>query len=85
MHLTSPPALWRPQDDEWVRLWTTPSSAVDRFVIVTSANFSWSAENHNVEYGVRIDDAGLAQSIESQLSKAQTIIYDRAKAAHIDG
>ena len=72
-------------DGKYVRNHAKAIVVDHRFVFVTSANFSWSAENHNVEFGVRIDDAGLSQSIEGQLSKAETIIYDRAKAAHTDG
>ncbi|MGL5860733.1 MAG: DISARM system phospholipase D-like protein DrmC [Phycicoccus sp.] len=35
-----------------------------RWVLVTSANFSWSAENRNLELGVLHDDADLAQTVE---------------------
>jgi len=34
-------------------------------VLLTSANFSYSAENRNIEFGLRIQDSGLAASIES--------------------
>jgi hypothetical protein len=46
-----------------------------RFLVVTSANFSWSAEYGNVELGVRIDDASLAQRIEDELLAAETHLY----------
>lgn len=46
-----------------------------RFVVVTSANMSWSAENVNVELGVRVDDAGFAERIERQMRDAQGEIY----------
>ena len=37
-----------------------------RWVLVTSANFSWSAENRNLELGVLHDDRDLAQTVERQ-------------------
>ncbi|MCO7271577.1 DISARM system phospholipase D-like protein DrmC [Cellulosimicrobium cellulans] len=46
-----------------------------RFVVVTSANFSWSAEFGNVELGVRIDDAGLAERIEDEMRVAERYLY----------
>lgn len=46
-----------------------------RFLIVTSANYSWSAENRNVELGVRLDDPALAESIEAQLLEAEGAFY----------
>ncbi len=51
-----------------------------RFLIVTSANFSWSAENHNVELGVRIDDHALAVSVEQEMVDAQPVCYRRVPA-----
>lgn len=48
-----------------------------RFIIVTSANYSWSAENRNVELGVRLDDAGLAGAIETQMKEAEAALYER--------
>ncbi|MEV0132590.1 phospholipase D-like domain-containing protein [Dactylosporangium sp. NPDC050688] len=42
--------------------------AIDhRFLMVTSANFSWSAERGNVEFGVFIDDRNLAKAIEREM------------------
>jgi len=46
-----------------------------RFVVITSANFSWSAEYGNVELGVRIDDSSLAQRIEDELLIAEEHLY----------
>lgn len=52
--------------------------AVDhRFIVITSANFSWSAEYGNVELGVRIDDVGLAARIEGELLDAEEHLYER--------
>ena len=42
-----------------------------RFLVVTSANVSKSAEQHNVEFGLRIDDVVLAQAIERQMRAAR--------------
>ena len=50
-----------------------------RFVIITSANFSWSAENHNVELGVRIDDPALAAAIEREIGAAQKVCYEEVQ------
>ncbi|MGL3804613.1 phospholipase D-like domain-containing protein [Paeniglutamicibacter sp. R2-26] len=50
-----------------------------RFVVITSANFSWSAENGNIELGVVIDDGHLAERIESELLAAEHYLYERLK------
>ena len=36
----------------------------DELVLLTSANFSYSADNRNIEFGLLIHDSGLAASIE---------------------
>lgn len=48
-----------------------------RFLVVTSANLSWSAEYANVELGVSIDDANAAQSVEREMRAAEQSIYER--------
>ena len=48
-----------------------------RFVLVTSANFSRSAEFANIEFGVRIDSANLAEAIEKELGAVQDALYER--------
>ncbi len=54
--------------------------AVDhRFLLVTSANFSWSAEHGNVELGVLADNANLAQAIESQMRHVEDSLYERVE------
>lgn len=54
--------------------------AIDhRILVVTSANFSWSAENGNVEFGVRIDDVGLTEAVEKQLWDAEPVVYERVR------
>lgn len=49
---------------------------VDREVILlSSANFSYSAENRNVEFGLLIRDSGLAGSIESTMAGKRGTLY----------
>ena len=51
--------------------------AIDhRFLLVTSANFSVSAEQHNVELGIWIDDQPLTESVERQMLDAEDSIYE---------
>lgn len=55
--------------------------AVDhRFLLVTSANFSWSAENRNVEFGVLLDDRSLAEAVEREMTNVETTLYQRVRA-----
>ncbi|MDN3243429.1 DISARM system phospholipase D-like protein DrmC [Glycomyces tritici] len=51
-----------------------------RFVLVTSANLSWSAEFANIELGIRADDASLAESIERELLNVEDRLYERVAA-----
>lgn len=46
-----------------------------RWLLVTSANASWSAEQANVELGLLVDDTALAESIEAQMRGAETMAY----------
>jgi phosphatidylserine/phosphatidylglycerophosphate/cardiolipin synthase-like enzyme len=48
-----------------------------RFLLVTSANFSWSAENANLEFGVLIDNPNLAESVERELREAEDLAFER--------
>lgn len=51
--------------------------AIDhRILVVTSANFSWSAEYGNVEFGVRIDDSNLTESVEREMREAEKNLYE---------
>ncbi|RKS21050.1 phospholipase D-like protein [Arthrobacter sp. AG1021] len=52
-----------------------------RFIVITSANFSWSAEYGNVELGVVIDDENLAERIENELCAAEPYLYERLTRA----
>ena len=52
--------------------------AIDhRFLLVTSANFSWSAEHGNVELGVLADNPNLVQVIESEMRRVEDALYER--------
>jgi len=52
--------------------------AIDhRFLLVTSANFSWSAEYGNVELGVLVDDPNLTEAVEAEMRRAEDVLYER--------
>lgn len=52
--------------------------AVDhRFLLVTSANFSWSAEHGNIEFGVLIDNPNLTGTVERELPSVEDVLYER--------
>lgn len=44
--------------------------------LITSANFSYSAENLNVEFGLLVDDPVLAESIEEQMFSKRGVLYE---------
>ncbi|MBT2526871.1 DISARM system phospholipase D-like protein DrmC [Streptomyces sp. ISL-99] len=48
-----------------------------RFLLVTSANFPWSTENNNIEFGVLIDNPNLAEAVERELLQAEHSLYER--------
>jgi phosphatidylserine/phosphatidylglycerophosphate/cardiolipin synthase-like enzyme len=53
--------------------------AIDhRFMLVTSANFSWSAENGNIEFGVLIDNRNLAEAAEDGMRRAEDLLFELA-------
>jgi phosphatidylserine/phosphatidylglycerophosphate/cardiolipin synthase-like enzyme len=55
--------------------------AIDhRFLLVTSANFSWSAEYGNVEFGVFVDDRNLTEAVEREMLNAEDLLYERVHA-----
>ena len=55
-------------------------TAIDhRFLLTTSANFSQSAEYHNVEFGVRIDDVGLTEAVEHEMLEAEASLYEAVR------
>jgi hypothetical protein len=45
-------------------------------VLLTSANFSYNAENRNIEFGLRIRDGALATSIESTMTSKHGSLYE---------
>lgn len=46
-------------------------------VLLTSANFSYSAENSNIELGLLINDPALATSIEEAMAAKQKTLYEK--------
>ncbi|MCL2468454.1 MAG: DISARM system phospholipase D-like protein DrmC [Micrococcales bacterium] len=55
--------------------------AIDhQFLLVTSANFSASAEQHNIELGLRIDDPILTRHVEHQMRALEPLLYERVPA-----
>jgi hypothetical protein len=51
--------------------------AIDhRFLLISSANFSWSAENHNLELGVLIDNQNLAESVERAMRDIEDRLFE---------
>jgi len=51
---------------------------VDRAVmLLTSANFSYSAENTNIELGLLVHDISLASSIETLMRSKQGVLYEK--------
>lgn len=54
--------------------------AVDhRFLLVTSANFSRSAEYDNVEFGVIIDHPNLTEAVEREMRNVEPAIYEQVR------
>lgn len=49
----------------------------DKTLIVTSANFSWSAEEANVELGLRVDDKTVADLVVRQMEQLESVLYER--------
>lgn len=55
--------------------------AIDhRFLLVTSANFSWSAEHNNIEFGLFVDNRNLTEAVEREMLQAEDLLYE-----HIPG
>lgn len=50
-----------------------------RFLLITSANFSWSAENVNLELGVLIDNRNLAEAVEHQMRDVEDDLFERVR------
>ena len=55
--------------------------AVDhQFLIVTSANFSKSAEERNIELGLRVHSRSLTEMVENQLQDSEAVLYEQVQA-----
>lgn len=49
-------------------------------LLITSANFSYSAENRNVEFGILVRDTALATSVEATMTSKHGSLYELIKA-----
>jgi hypothetical protein len=86
VHLRSALVLRTKQfDGRQVRNHSKFLSIDHRFLLVTSANFSWSAENANLEFGVLIDNPNLAEAIERELREVEDLVFERVmqRASHL--
>lgn len=45
-------------------------------LLITSANFSYSAENRNVEFGILVRDTALATSVEAAMTSKHGSLYE---------
>ena len=45
-------------------------------LLITSANFSYSAENRNVEFGILVRDTALATSVEATMTSKHGTLYE---------
>ncbi|MGW2540707.1 DISARM system phospholipase D-like protein DrmC [Kitasatospora sp. NPDC001574] len=75
----NPAEIWRTQDFDGTYVCNHAKFlAIDHhLLLVTSANFSWSAENNNVEFGVLIDNPNLTETVERELHEAEGVLYER--------
>nr|WP_300337499.1 phospholipase D-like domain-containing protein [Actinomyces sp.] len=66
-----------PGKDKWAVTSHAKFLSIDhRFLLVGSANFSYSAEERNVELGLHVDDPGLATSVERQMRDLEGTVYE---------
>jgi phosphatidylserine/phosphatidylglycerophosphate/cardiolipin synthase-like enzyme len=47
-------------------------------LLITSANFSYTAENRNVEFGLLVRDSALAESVEATMTSKHGSLYELA-------
>ncbi|MEU5190166.1 DISARM system phospholipase D-like protein DrmC [Streptomyces klenkii] len=75
----APADVWRTKefDGTYVRNHAKFLAIDHHLLLVTSANFSWSAENNNVEFGVLIDSPNLTEAVERELREAEGALYER--------
>jgi phosphatidylserine/phosphatidylglycerophosphate/cardiolipin synthase-like enzyme len=67
----------RPFDGRQVRNHSKFLAIDHRFLLVSSANFSWAAENGNIELGVLIDDQNLTESVERAMRDTEDRLFER--------
>jgi len=67
----------RPFDGRQVRNHAKFLAIDHRFLLVTSANFSWAAENGNIELGALIDDQNLTESVERAMRDIEDRLFER--------
>ncbi|MEU4200825.1 DISARM system phospholipase D-like protein DrmC [Streptomyces sp. NPDC026294] len=75
----APGEVWRTKefDGGYVRNHAKFLAIDHHLLLVTSANFSWSAESNNVEFGVLIDSPNLTEAVERELWEAEGALYER--------
>ncbi|MEU0100688.1 DISARM system phospholipase D-like protein DrmC [Streptomyces sp. NPDC006267] len=75
----APAEVWRTKKFDGIRVRNHAKFlAIDHhLLLVTSANFSWSAENNNVEFGVLIDNPNLTEAVERELREAENSLYEQ--------
>ncbi|NGO67073.1 DISARM system phospholipase D-like protein DrmC [Streptomyces boncukensis] len=75
----APAEVWRTKkfDGRYVRNHAKFLAVDHHLLLVTSANFSWSAEYDNVEFGVLIDNPSLTEAVERELWEAEGAVYER--------
>jgi phosphatidylserine/phosphatidylglycerophosphate/cardiolipin synthase-like enzyme len=47
-----------------------------QLILLTSANFSYSAEKRNIEFGLLLDDPALAASVETTMASKHGSLYE---------
>ena len=72
-------AVWRTRrvDDGLVRSHAKFVAVDHQFLVVTSANFSQSAEQRNVELGLVVADPILTQRVEREIGNLEKPLYER--------
>jgi hypothetical protein len=75
----APAEVWRTKefDGVYVRNHAKFLAIDHHLLLVTSANFSWSAENNNVEFGVLIENSSLTEAVERELHEVEGILYEQ--------
>ena len=66
----------QPAGDGYIRNHAKFIAVDHQFLVVTSANFSKSAEQHNVELGLVIQNPILTQLVEQQMRSLETAVFE---------